>query len=80
MALHPDVQRKAQAQIDDVVGNHRLPNFDDLVSLSQIHAIVKETLRWNPVSPLGLSREITLTLNLLMCMLTQSFRPYRIGE
>ena len=53
MALHPDVQRKAQASIDEVVGVTRLPEFTDLDALPQIHAIVKELLRWNPVAPLG---------------------------
>ena len=52
MALNPDVQRKAQAELDRVVGNDRLPNFNDRERLPYIDALVKETLRWNPVVPL----------------------------
>ena len=53
MALHPGVQRKAQSQIDRVVGVNRLPTFDDIESLPYVAAIVKELLRWQPVTPLG---------------------------
>lgn len=53
MALHPDVQRKAQVQLDEVVGTDRLPEFSDLDSLPYIDAIVKELMRWKPVLPLG---------------------------
>ena len=48
IVLNPDVQRKAQAEIDHVCGG-RLPDFADFDSLPYIHAIVKESLRWNPV-------------------------------
>jgi cytochrome P450 len=53
MALHPDVQRKAQAQIDEVVGTSRLPEFKDIQSLPYIVGLVKELLRWQPITPLG---------------------------
>ena len=53
MTLYPDVQRKAQAEIDQIVGNSRLPNFSDEATLPYVQAIVKEVLRWHPVAPLG---------------------------
>ena len=53
MALHPEVQKKAQAEIDSVVGPNRLPDFHDRSSLPYINAVVKETSRWNIVAPLG---------------------------
>ena len=53
MVLNPDVQRKAQRELDQVVGPHRLPDFSDQPSLPYVDAIVKETLRWNPVVPRG---------------------------
>lgn len=45
MLLHPEVQKKAQEQIDQVVGPDRLPDFSDRESLPYIDCIVQETLR-----------------------------------
>ena len=53
MILYPEVQRKAQAEIDQVVGNLRLPNFSDQDALPYVEAVLKEVLRWHPVAPLG---------------------------
>lgn len=52
MVLFPDAQKKAQAQIDVVIGKGRLPRLQDRPSLPYIDAILRETLRYNPVSPL----------------------------
>ncbi|KAG1787447.1 cytochrome P450 [Suillus plorans] len=54
MVLYPDVQRRAQAEIDSVVGKDRLPTFEDSASLPYIDAVVRETFRWQPVVPLGI--------------------------
>ncbi|KAI0742101.1 cytochrome P450 [Daedaleopsis nitida] len=54
MWLHPEVQRKAQAELDVVVGPHRLPEHSDMASLPYITAIVKECLRWRNVAPISL--------------------------
>lgn len=51
MTLYPDVQKKAQAEIDAVVGPDRLPSFSDRASLPYIEALAKEILRWNAVLP-----------------------------
>ena len=53
MALYPDCLKKAQAEIDRVVGNDRLPAFSDRESLPYIDALVKESLRWYNVVPMG---------------------------
>ena len=52
MSLYPDVQKKAQAELDAVVGPHRLPEFGDRESLPYICALVKELLRWHVVTPI----------------------------
>ncbi|KAI0348399.1 cytochrome P450 [Trametopsis cervina] len=52
MVLHPEVQAKAQTEID-LHCPGRLPTFADYDTLQYCHAIVKEVLRWNPVVPLG---------------------------
>ena len=53
MALYPEVQKKAQAEIDAVVGPDRLPEIEDRPSLPYINALIKELMRWNLVTPLG---------------------------
>lgn len=53
MTLYPDVQRKAQAEVDQIVGNSRLPLFSDESALPYVQAVLKEVLRWHPVAPLG---------------------------
>ncbi|KAG2062784.1 cytochrome P450, partial [Suillus decipiens] len=55
MVLYPDVQKRAQAEIDSVVGRDRLPTFEDRASLPYIDAVMRETFRWQPVAPLGVS-------------------------
>ncbi|KAG2044776.1 cytochrome P450 [Suillus americanus] len=52
MVLNPEVQAKAQADIDLVVGKDRLPNFEDRPALPYVEAILRETLRWHPVIPI----------------------------
>jgi cytochrome P450 len=54
MTLFPDVQKKAQAEIDAVVGPDRLPSLADRASLPYIEALAKEVLRWNVVAPIGM--------------------------
>lgn len=53
MTLFPDVQKRAQAEIDAVVGPDRLPSFADRDSLPYTEAIIKEVLRWSVVFPSG---------------------------
>jgi len=57
LVLNPDVQRRAQSEIDSVTNRTRLPSFQDLPSLPYIDAIVCETLRWNLILPLGSFRK-----------------------
>lgn len=54
MALYPEVQKKAREELDRVLGPNKLPTFDDRDKLLYIEAIVKETLRWHPVAPMGI--------------------------
>ena len=53
MTLYPEVQRKAQEEIDRVVGTDRLPTFADRENLPYLEALVTEVHRWNPVAPMG---------------------------
>lgn len=53
MLTNPEVQRKAQVEIDKVVGTARLPTFDDREELVYLDSVLKEVHRWNPVANLG---------------------------
>ncbi|CAG7918721.1 unnamed protein product [Penicillium olsonii] len=53
MLLFPDVQRKAQDEIERVIGSSRLPVMEDLSELQYIRACMKETVRWMPTTILG---------------------------
>jgi cytochrome P450 len=51
---NPDAQRKAQEEVDTVVGKERLPDWDDIPNLPYTNLILQETYRMNPLSPLGI--------------------------
>jgi cytochrome P450 len=53
MVLFPEVQKRAQAEIDRVVGPDRLPTMDDEMNLQYIRGCMKESLRWMPTTILG---------------------------
>ncbi|GJJ16120.1 hypothetical protein Clacol_010400 [Clathrus columnatus] len=53
MLLYPELQKKAQAELDEVVGGDKLPTFDDRKDLPYIEAIIKEVLRWHPTLPVA---------------------------
>ena len=53
MVTHPEIQRKAQAEIDRVIGDDRFPTLADRANLPYVDAVAKEVLRWMPVVPLG---------------------------
>ncbi len=46
MLTHPDVQRKAQQEVDSVIGSDRLPDFSDQPNLPYLAAVLKEVLRF----------------------------------
>lgn len=58
MTLYRGVQKKAQAEIERVVGVDRLPDFSDLDDLPYLTAMIKELLRWNAPAPLGTSHAV----------------------
>ncbi len=56
---YPDFQKKAQKELDEVVGTNTLPSFEPRPRLPYIDAVVKETLRWRPVSAGGIPHAVT---------------------
>ncbi|QRW12783.1 cytochrome P450 family protein [Ceratobasidium sp. AG-Ba] len=53
LTAFPDVQKKAQAEIDSVIGRDHAPTPDDFARLPYVQAVVKESLRC-PVAPLAI--------------------------
>ncbi|KAF8814227.1 cytochrome P450 [Phlegmacium glaucopus] len=58
MTVYPDVARKAQAELDAVVGTDRLPKFSDRVNLPYINAVTLEIMRWHSVVPTALPHRV----------------------
>ncbi|KAJ3553127.1 hypothetical protein NM688_g3783 [Phlebia brevispora] len=59
MLLHPDKQAKAQEELDRVVGRDRLPEFSDEPQLPYVTACVKESMRWQQVTPLAVPHRLS---------------------
>jgi cytochrome P450 len=59
MTLFPEAQKKAQAEIEAVIGSHRLPTLADRPNLPYMNALHSEVLRWAPIAPLGLPHRVT---------------------
>ncbi|TDL25716.1 cytochrome P450 [Rickenella mellea] len=59
MALNPSIQRRAQAEVDEITGSTRLLTPDDIPALPFVDAILKECVRWAPVAELGLPHRVT---------------------
>jgi cytochrome P450 len=60
MALYPEVQTRAQAEVDAVLctdparGPPRLPCAPDRAQMPYVCALLREVYRWQPAVPLGL--------------------------
>jgi cytochrome P450 len=56
LLMHPEVQERARVELDSVLGtgsDARLPDYSDRDDLPYLSAIVSETLRFYPITPLG---------------------------
>ena len=53
LTQYPEVKRRAQRELDSVLGRDRLPAFEDRPRLPYLDALCKEVLRWRMVVPLG---------------------------
>ncbi|KAF9072873.1 cytochrome P450 [Rhodocollybia butyracea] len=73
MALHPEKQRKAQEEIDRLVGTERRPTFEDRSQLPYVESIIKEVYRWNPVGPIAVPHKLSSDT-------TDEYRQWRIPK
>jgi hypothetical protein len=53
LVMYPEVQKRAHAELDAVVGRDRLPTFDDRLRLPYIESICREVERWHVITPMG---------------------------
>ena len=63
MTLYPEVQARAQQEIDTVVGRDRLATFEDRKQLPYLSSVVKEAFRWRPSVPLCTQRCVVIHLH-----------------
>lgn len=59
MAEHQDVQKKIHAEIDELIGRERTPNWADHTDLPYTEAVLMEVQRWKTVVPINLLRFTT---------------------
>jgi cytochrome P450 len=59
MLLFPETQKKAQDEIDRVIGRDRLPRWEDEENLPYVRGVIKEVLRWRPVNKFGMPHATT---------------------
>lgn len=57
LVRNPDIMKRAQAELDSVVGSDQLVQESDLENLPYLQAILKESFRLHPATPLTLPRE-----------------------
>lgn len=68
---HPSFLSKAQEELDNVVGDARMPNNSDKPNLPYIGAVVNEVLRWRPVTAGGIPHAL---------IQDDEYRGYRIPK
>ncbi|KAJ2917369.1 hypothetical protein MD484_g3052, partial [Candolleomyces efflorescens] len=59
LAMYPEVQKRAQKEIDEVVGFGRLPDFNDRPQLVYLEAFMMELLRWHQPAPFGIAHSVS---------------------
>lgn len=59
MAIHPNIQQKAQKEIDQLLGGERLPTLADKINLPYTSAVIKEIYRWHAPLPISIPKALT---------------------
>ncbi|KAA1473577.1 cytochrome P450 [Dentipellis sp. KUC8613] len=60
MVNHPEVQSKAQHEIDEVIGEDRAPTLEDFESLPYVQAVMSEVFRMRPPLQMGFPHHSTV--------------------
>ncbi|XP_047404167.1 cytochrome P450 2D14-like isoform X1 [Sciurus carolinensis] len=64
MILHPDVQRRVQQEIDEVIGQVRPPEMGDQARMPFTMAVIHEVQRFGDIVPLGVPHLTTRDIEL----------------
>ncbi|TFK34601.1 cytochrome P450 [Crucibulum laeve] len=58
MLCNPDIQAKAQLELDELLQHQRLAVYDDEPFLPYLSAVVKEVFRWQNPTPIGIPHRL----------------------
>ncbi|CAN4120913.1 unnamed protein product [Withania somnifera] len=58
MLKQPEIMKKAQAELAEIIGKRKLVEEGDVFRLSYLQCIIKETLRMHPPAPLLIPRRV----------------------
>ena len=53
MARFPEIQKRAQAEVDELLDGKRLPTMADRPRLPYVDAVLSEVLRWVSIAPVS---------------------------
>ena len=56
MLRNPDVMKRCQTEIDDIIGRHRAPSMKDKVSMPYVEATLMEIQRIGDLVPFGVRK------------------------
>ena len=59
LALHPEVVERAHEELDRVIGNQRTPTWEDKHNLPYFRSIIKEIVRYRPITKFGMLHMVT---------------------
>ncbi len=57
LATHPNVQKKLQQEIDDIIGKERSPKYVDRDRMPYLQAFMWELWRFRTIVPINLPRK-----------------------
>ncbi|KAG9104396.1 hypothetical protein FRC07_009802 [Ceratobasidium sp. 392] len=69
LALHPEDAKKAQEEINTVIGRDRLPTVQDRGSLPYVEAVLQEAMRYYPVVPLSIPHSTDENIEFRGCLI-----------
>jgi len=56
LAVYPDIQKRIQQEIDNVIGKERSPKFSDRNQMPYLQAFMWELWRFRSIAPINLPR------------------------